>query len=396
MKLFKRKEIRAETPEQASDPLMDALLGRRIVGKEEALAIPAITSCIDLIAGVVQSLPIKLYEDKNGKVVEVENDERVNLLNVSTGDTLNPSQMWHALIEDYFLEAVGGNVFIEEGLHYIEPGYVAPLKNEDPIYKRYMVNINGRNVFPYQMLRLLRKSKDGVFSTPITADISTFLSATFQEIKSEESSALRGGNKKGFLQAEGKLAEPEMNALKAAFRRLYTNDEEKVLVLNKGMTFKEASDTAREQQLQENKAANMSEIYKLFHIAETVIKGNAQPVDVENTIKFGILPVIETIEASLDDALLKEKEKGKRYFRFDTKKLTRGNIKERYQAYEIGLKNHFLQVDEVRKEEDREPLGIEFIELGLNSVLYDPAKKTVYTPNTDKQTDLEKGGQGID
>ena len=74
--------------------------------------------------------------------------------------------------------------------------------------------------------------------------------------------------------------------------------------------------------------------------------------------------------------------------------LTRGNIKERYEAYEIGLKNRFLQADEVRAEEDREPLGFNFVTLGLGDVLLDPKTKEIYVPNTGEKGKLSaKGGE---
>mgnify|MGYP006873195532 CR=1 FL=1 len=39
-----------------------------------------------------------------------------------------------------------------------------------------------------------------------------------------------------------------------------------------------------------------------------------------------------------------EKEQGY-YWAFDTKELTRGNIKERYDAYEVAVRNNILQID---------------------------------------------------
>ena len=77
-----------------------------------------------------------------------------------------------------------------------------------------------------------------------------------------------------------------------------------------------------------------------------------------------------------------ESEKASRYWAFDTKELTRGDIKERYEAYQIGLNQHFLQVDEIRKLEDMEPMGFDWITLGLDSVLYNPKTGQIYTPNT--------------
>ena len=55
----------------------------------------------------------------------------------------------------------------------------------------------------------------------------------------------------------------------------------------------------------------------------------------------------------------------------------------------MGLRNNFLQVDEVREKEDYEPLGINWIRLGLDSVLYDPKTNMIYTPNTNEMQQLE-------
>ncbi len=64
---------------------------------------------------------------------------------------------------------------------------------------------------------------------------------------------------------------------------------------------------------------------------------------------------------------------------------------ERYQAYEIAARNGFVQIDEVRHRENMSPLGLEFIKLGLDTVLYDPKSRQIYTPNTDKLSTMASG-----
>lgn len=103
------------------------------------------------------------------------------------------------------------------------------------------------------------------------------------------------------------------------------------------------------------------------------------------------MSIIFDIEKSLDRDLLAEEEKGKLFFQFDTNELTRGNIKERYEAYQTALKNSFLRIDEVREKEGLQPIGFNFVQLGLDSVLYDPEKGTVYTPNTNALTQMDSG-----
>ena len=46
----------------------------------------------------------------------------------------------------------------------------------------------------------------------------------------------------------------------------------------------------------------------------------------------------------------------------------------------------------VRYKEDMPPLGLNFIKLGLNDVLYDPVSKTFYTPNTDSHAKIDDAG----
>lgn len=62
-------------------------------------------------------------------------------------------------------------------------------------------------------------------------------------------------------------------------------------------------------------------------------------------------------------------------------------------AYRTALEANFMQPDEVRFAEDMEPLGLNFIKLGLQDVLYDPKTGAIYTPNTDKTGSLTNQGE---
>lgn len=149
------------------------------------------------------------------------------------------------------------------------------------------------------------------------------------------------------------------------------------------MDFKETSATSVEMQLNENKLTNADEIFKIFGFPTSIVKGGATQQDKDTFIE-AVTSLLNAIEAALDKDFLLEKEKGSFYFAFDTKELTRGNIKERFEAYGVALDKHFMQTDEVRKLEDLEPIGFNFVKLGLGDVLYDPKTKQIYTPNTNE------------
>ena len=51
-----------------------------------------------------------------------------------------------------------------------------------------------------------------------------------------------------------------------------------------------------------------------------------------------------------------------------------------------------MQADEIRYKEDMPALGLNWIRLGLDDVLYDPKTKTIYTPNTNATVKVGEGG----
>lgn len=157
--------------------------------------------------------------------------------------------------------------------------------------------------------------------------------------------------------------------------------------------------TAVEMQLNQNKVTNAEQIAMLFGLSPDVLSGRADDRTYINSIRTAVLPVVSAFEMALNRALLLEKEKHNKYFVIDTSELLKADILTRYQAYQIGLAANFLQPDEIRFKENLAPLGLDFIKLGLNDVLYDPKTKQIYTPNTDSHakiddTGLQSGDEG--
>lgn len=397
----KLPEIRADTEMMnsevttADEILLSALIGRTAVTREMALQIPTVRGCINKISNVISSIPIRLYKKgENGQPEEVLDDHRTTLLNDDTGDTLTATQFWRAMLEDYFV-GKGGYAYIcrEKGeyrsVHYVEDKNVSFLYNNDPIFKDYEVLINGKAYQPYNFLKILRNTKDGMRSLSISQENPLLIGLAYASLIYEDNLVRKGGNKRGFLQSERNLSTAQMDNLKEAYRRLYSNNSENVVVLNNGVKFQEASNTSVEMQLNENKTTNAQEICKLMGVPVGILIGEATDNDREIFIQTCV-DIMVDIECSLDRDLLLEKEKGQYYWAFDTRELMRGNIKERYEAYRIGLEKNFLQIDEVRQKEDLPPLGFEWITLGLDSVLYNPKTGEMYTPNTNAVQQMQQ------
>ncbi len=282
-----------------------------------------------------------------------------------------------------------------KSLHYVKENHISINENADPIFKNYEVLVNGQAYRPYNFIKLLRHTDNGFNGYGIIEENKMLLSVIYNSLKYENILSKTGGNKKGFLESLNKLDKDAIENLKEQWRNMYSNNSENCIILNKGLSFKESQATPTELQLNENKISNGSELCKILNIPPSIITGDgkANEGDFDKMFKMAILPILNSLIAGINRDLLREKEKKSFYFGYDANELLKGDIEKRFKAYEIAVKNKIMGVNEVRYKEDLPPneLFEDTILLGLNDVLYNIKNRTVYTPNTDKTSNM-KGG----
>lgn len=382
----------------SADDHLTALLGRLEISPETAMEIPAVSSCVGFISTCIAGLPIKLYREDRRKNIteEVKDDNRLRLLNDETGDLLDPFQMKQALITDYFLYGASylypemdGNDVIS--LRYIRHGNISAYMDSDPVFKygEYVLS-NGMRLRDDEVIRLLRDTRDGMTGESIILQHQQLLSAMYREIVYEKLLVSTGGNKKGFLTAEKTLSKEMLADLRQKWNEMYANSGNTMMVLNKGLQFHESSNTSVEMQLNENKVKNNELACQIFSMSPDFFTGRLGDDAMTEIIKVAVIPVITALEAALDRGLLLPSERDLMYFTIDTTELLKGDILKRYQAYKTGLECNVLQIDEARYKEDLPPLGLNWIKLGLQDVLYDPKTKTIYTPNMNQSMTMSE------
>lgn len=377
-KISKREETMDES--KVDDVLLKALLQGGKVDRKTALAIPAISACVDLICNTFAMIPFKLYKEtvKDGKrETEEVTDNRVKIINEDTTDTLDGFQFKKAICEDYLMGSGGyayikknGNKFV--GLFYVEDDKIAIQKNSDSIYKRFDVMVDGKTYKNYEFLKLLRNTKDGASGTGLTNEISQALETAFKRLKYEYELTATGGSRKGFLKSPKHLDEKGIKALKKAWEDYYAGNANTV-VLNDGIEFQEASNTSQQNEINEKSRTFADEMREIFHTGGTY----------DDFIKNGIMPIATAFATALNRDFLLENEKKSLYFAPDTKELLKGSLKERYDAYRIAITTGFKTRNEIRYLEDDNAIeGLDMICLGLGDVLLNAKTGEIYTPNT--------------
>lgn len=362
-----------------NDVLLRALLGNEPIDRDKAMMLPAVSGAVDFITSAVACMPVRLYRTKKGVVEEVENDPRPKMLNGDTGDTLDGFQLKKAMVEDYLM-GKGGYCYIERsrndvtGLFYVACGAVSISINSDPIHKSYDIIVGDGTYKSFEFVKVLRNTKDGASGVGLTVEVAKALETGYQTLMYQLGLVKTGGNKRGFLKSQRKLGQEEIDALKDAWAKLYGNSEENVVVLNNGLEFQEASSTSTEMQLDENKRTMADEINNIFHIRDNF----------EETWKFAIYPIVRAFETALNRDLLLEKEKRNYFFAFDSREIIKASLKERYETYKLAKDCGIMTINEMRRNENmNEVQGLDLIDLGLGSVLFDTTTGETYTPNTD-------------
>lgn len=401
MGLFSRNKnkIRNETDVSVDDMLLRALLNGEVIDKDKALSLPAVASAVDRIANTVACIPIKYYryeftKDKSGavkrKVTEVE-DDRADLLNGDTGDTLDGFQFKKAIVSDYLLDK-GGYAYINrrgnavKSINYVKASSVSVLEaaNSNNIFKRYKIQVDGKEYTPDNFIKILRDTKDGIKGESLITQVNSAIDAAYQNLLLQLKVLKRGGNKKGVLQSQKKLTAEALEALKKSWNELYQSDNvDKTPVLNDGVEFKETSSSAAELQLNESRNSLNNDINAIFHI----------DADDNKTFKNAVFPILTAIETALNRDLLLPSEKNVFFFAFDTKDVVKEDRKTRFEAYQIAITNGIMTQNECRYEENLDAVdGLDVFKGSQGETLYNPKTGEYFMPNSNSKSSIDGTG----
>lgn len=355
------------------------------VTRQQAMSIPVVTKSVAWIAGAIAALPIKMYHKTDSGYQEVYDDYRLPLLNDYSGNGMIANDLKRQILVDLLLDGNGYAYISKKGnkitkLSYIPTYRLTYTESVDTIDKVVNVWVDGRQVQDYNVFRLVNNSKNGISGIGFVSDCQDLLSTVLSSLQYENSS-ISSGVRRGFLKSKSKLDQDKMNELRRAWRKLTTPNQSDVLVLNAGIEFEDASSTATESQLSQNKVINMHQILAYFGLPTNFFEGVNSDAYL-TAVRIAILPIVKQLTNALNNYMLLESEKSNMKFEIDTSDLVRINANERFDAYQKGLSSGILTIDEVRRMENLPVLDMQYLKLGLGDVLYNISDGKIFVPNT--------------
>lgn len=357
----------------------------KVVTKQEALSIPVVAKSVDWIASVIASLPIKMYQKTDKGYIEVYDDYRLPLLNEYSGNCMTANDLKRQIVSDLLLEGNGYAYISKRGnkitkLSYIPTTKLTYTESVSSIDKIVNVWVDGKQVQDYNLFRLVSNTKNGVSGVGFISDCQDLLNTILSSLRYEQTS-ISSGVRRGFLKSKSKLDPEKISQLRKAWKRLTSPSQADVMVLNSGIEFEDASSTATESQLSQNKTINIQQVLSYFGLPTNFLIGSNSDSYL-NAVRIAVLPIVAQLTTALNNYLLLESEKGNIKFKIDTNDLLRINEKDKYTSYQTALSSGFLTVDEVRRDENLPVLDLPYVKMSLADVLYNTNTGEIFVPNT--------------
>ncbi|WP_072520452.1 phage portal protein [Gemella massiliensis] len=398
MGIFSRFRKRENEEDTQKATLFEEIFGYASdnVSIDDALQIPIVNACVSRVSDVIASTDLKLYKKTNKGREEVENDNRVKILNTKVDNGLtNSFELKKLIVRDYFLKGhcyfyIKRNGNKVSDISYLEN--VAISSNSDPFNKLFTIHAYDKTLRPHDTLRITRNTKDGMRGKSIIDETGLHFLLIVKTMERLLTDAKRGFLPKGMFKMEKNIK--NLDAVREDVIKMLSDKNSGYIFLNSAINYEPLE---KKKDVENEAKANASELNKIaamFGVPVSIINGGANEEDKFNFINFTILPLLATIEASLNRDLLLEKEQGVYYFAFDTKELLKGNLKERFEAYQIAIKNNIMSMDEVRDLENMPRLNFGFYKFNIADAMYyrDDVKdiNMLLNVNTNTAIDINK------
>jgi len=174
----------------------------------------------------------------------------------------------------------------------------------------------------------------------------------------------QGGQIGGVISHPGKLSKEASDRIANSWRETHAGvqNAHKAAILEEGMKFDKVAITNEEAQFLETRRFQVIDICRLYgvppHRLGELDKATLNNIEQQNQqyVDSALKPTARSIEQLFDHHLLFDDERTQLECKFDFDDMTRGDLKTRFEAYQIGTLNGWMNRNEVRARENMNPI----------------------------------------
>lgn len=174
----------------------------------------------------------------------------------------------------------------------------------------------------------------------------------------------QGAQLSGYLKHPGRLSKEASDNLGESWRDTYSGvqNAHKTAVLEEGMEFEKLAITNEDAQFLQTRQFQVLDICRIYRVPPHKLmdygRATFNNIDAQQQsyVDDALSPCTGQLEGLMNDQLLFDDERADYETHFDYTGLLRGDTIRRYQTYQIGLANGFLNRNEVRAAENMNPI----------------------------------------
>jgi len=347
----------------------------KIVSQQSTLQLSTAWACVRLIAETIATLPISLYERKNGESVVATMHPLHFVISQQPNADQTPVEFWECVLASLLLQ---GNSFNEPtwsrgditSLEFLSPQAMSPPRrlSSGVIEYRYtdcdgkprvlteesMMHTRGFGTDPLCGLSPLAMGRN-IFGAAMAADEAA-------------SKMFANGMKLGGVLSTDTILTPEQRKdLKGDMAAQFTGavNAGKTMVLEAGMKYQQVSMSPEDAQMLQTRQFNVEEICRWFRVPPWMVghteKSTSWGSGIEQQmiafLSFTLLPWMKRIEQSINRRLLRPDERRFFYAKFNPEGLLRADSAARAAFYSAMTQNGIYTRDDCREKEDMPRLG---------------------------------------
>ncbi|WP_439895405.1 phage portal protein [Pseudomonas syringae] len=345
------------------------------VSQQTALQLSTVWACVRLIAETLATLPIALYETKNGAPVVASAHPVHRVISVQPNADQTPVEFWECVVASLLL---GGNGFVLphrvrgeiSSLEFLLPQTVSPprrLPTGEVQYRYTDADGKQQTINDDEMMHIRGFGTDPLCGLSPIAMGRNIFGAAMAADESAGKMFANGMKLGGVLSTDMILNKQQREDIREDMAAKFAGavNTGKTMVLEAGMKYQQVSMTPEDAQMLQTRAFNVEEICRWFRVPPHMVGhtqnntswGTGMEQQMIGFLTFSLLPWMKRIEQSINRWLLRPDERRTFYAKFNPEGLLRADSAARAAFYSSMTQNGIYTRDDCRLKENLEPMG---------------------------------------
>ena len=354
---------------QTTAPSSTLIEGTTAISADAALQLSTVWACISILSGTISTLPLLVYESRNGNKKLARDSTLWQLMHESPNAVMTPCEFWKSILLNLLLK---GNAYAR--IERDSKGKAFSLWPLAADQTEVRVLDDGTIVYLYRTggdMQVIDSSNifhlKEMGNGTVGLSRLDYMKATTAEAKNAQTASNKvfttGGKPTGVLMIDHVLGKEQRKALEEKFAEMAVSNTSRLHVLEADMKYQQINMTPEDLELLVTRRFGVEELSRWFGVPAALLNhanvtawGKGIESLIDGFFKFTIRPALVNIEQAITKRILNSEQRAHLKVEFNFEGLLRGSTKDRIEFYAKAAQNGIKTRNEIRQLENDPPL----------------------------------------